>query len=434
MAFDLSEVLKDVSRPDTGREQIEYLPYATLLPDPNNGFSMDGIEELARSIELVGLQQPLRVREIPGAYAILSGHRRYAAIGLIRRQNPGAFADGVPCIVDRADGSSAWRELQLLLGNADNRKNTPADELRLINGVSDCIRKLEAEGYEFPGRHREWISRMVGMSNTRIGRLQAIEKHLAASLLDHFNAGDLSVTAAYRLSQEPEQIQHDVYRTLGRGINDLTEAQLEERIARAKAPAKPEPHIKDSSGVSSALDKLDAYLKARDQEDEKFYARLAQRSMEFIRALPDGCTRSEGIEALKKRFRHSYASAGKDVGYEGGPKGLSLFKRNAPPIFRTWTEVWDMLATIAFQLAVQDPAPKAAPVSGPDTSPSFRPGTPPKEGLYYVNIPLGTHYSRQDVLLWLNGSWVRPNTNVPAFCTVDGWYPLPEPKEVKDDA
>ena len=44
MAFDLSEVLKDVSGPDTGRDELRYLPYASLLPDIDNGYSMDGIE------------------------------------------------------------------------------------------------------------------------------------------------------------------------------------------------------------------------------------------------------------------------------------------------------------------------------------------------------------------------------------------------------
>jgi hypothetical protein len=213
MAFDLSEVLKDVSGPDTaGRDVIQYLPYATIIPDRNNGYSMDGLDELARSIELVGLQQPLRVRELADhSVQILSGHRRHAAIGRILDRNPKAFDAGVPCIIDRSESSPALQELKLLLGNADNRKLTPADEAQQLERMSDCIRRLEAEGWKFPGRHREWLSKMSGMSKSKIGRLEAIRKHLSTTWLKLFTSGRLPESVAYAIQQIPEKYQELLY-------------------------------------------------------------------------------------------------------------------------------------------------------------------------------------------------------------------------------
>ena len=214
MAFDLSEVLKDVSTPDTGRDTISYLPYASLLPDIDNGYSMDGIEELARSIELVGLQQPLRVREVKDGgvvYMLISGHRRHAALGKILKRNPDAFPDGVPCIIDRGESSPALQELKLLLGNADNRKQTPADEAQQLERMSDCIRRLENEGYQFPGRHRDWLSKMSGMSKSKIGRLEAIRKHLSTTWLKLFTDGKLPESVAYAMQQIPEKYQEIYY-------------------------------------------------------------------------------------------------------------------------------------------------------------------------------------------------------------------------------
>lgn len=212
MAFDLSEVLKDVSGPDTGRDVIQYLPYANIIPDKNNGYSMDGLEELARSIELVGLQQPLRVRPlVDSSMQILSGHRRHAAIGLIIDRNPMAFPDGIPCIIDRSEASAALQELKLLLGNADNRKLTPADEAQQLSRMSDCIRRLEVEGWKFPGRHREWLSKMSGMSKSKIGRLEAIQKHLSTSWLKLFSGGKLPESVAYAIQQIPEKYQEILY-------------------------------------------------------------------------------------------------------------------------------------------------------------------------------------------------------------------------------
>ena len=361
MAFDLSEVLKDVSRPDTGKEVLAYLPYASLLPDPKNGYSMDGLDELARSIELVGLQQPLRVKDLgAGSYGLISGHRRHAAIGRILKHDPGAFADGIPCIVEKPGGSTALRELQLLLGNADNRVMTPADQLRTVEGVSDCLRRLEKEGYQFPGRHREWIAKMIGMSNTRVARLQAIKNNLATSLLQYFNSGALPVTAAYRLSQESEQIQHDVFRTFGCRLKEMTEAQLEEAIARRKQPPKPDPHIKPAQPAAccDAETRVSEYLAKRQEEDDLFLEMLTQRAREFLAELSEpkpAPTRSEGIARLKDRFKHRDAFGGDLPRYSGSPKGLEMESLDMDsPIFRTWTEVYDMLAIIAMTHSAPD--------------------------------------------------------------------------------
>lgn len=202
--FDLAAALADVSRVDTAQEQLQLLPYDTLLPDEGNGYSMDGIEELARSIEITGLLQPLRVRPVPeteNAWKIVAGHRRHAAIGLLIGRGCKRFQNGVPCIVDRSEASPALQELQLLLANADNRKMTPADEAQQIDRISDCLRRLEAEGFHFEGRHRDWVSKLSGMSKTKIARLQAIGNNLIPELIGPWNAGKIPETTAYELQK-----------------------------------------------------------------------------------------------------------------------------------------------------------------------------------------------------------------------------------------
>ena len=89
--YDVAALLRDMGEPeavsgsDTGREQIEYIDIGLIDPDPDNFYSLDGIDELAGSIEMLGLQQPLLVRPAPeGRYAVISGHRRRAALMLIR--------------------------------------------------------------------------------------------------------------------------------------------------------------------------------------------------------------------------------------------------------------------------------------------------------------------------------------------------------------
>ena len=211
--FDLAAALADVSRVDTS-EQITLLPYDTLIPDANNGYSMDGLDDLARSIEIAGLLQPLRVRPVPDtadAWRIVAGHRRHAAIGRLIKRGSKRFAAGVPCIIDRSEASPALQELQLLLANADNRKMTPADEAQQVERISDCLRRLEDEGFRFEGRHRDWVAKLSGMSRTKIARLQAIGNNLIAELIEPWNAGRIPETTAYALQQLPPEYQLEAF-------------------------------------------------------------------------------------------------------------------------------------------------------------------------------------------------------------------------------
>lgn len=206
--FDLAALMKDVSRSDTGEDKLQYIPYGNVRPDPNNGYSMTGLDELARSIEIVGLQQPIRVRRLADdTYMILSGHRRYAAIGLLIDRGSKQFDRGVPCVVDSAEVSAAMQELKLLLANADNRKLTSADEAQQAERISDCIRRLEDEGYTFPGRHRDWVAQLSGMSRTKLARLDAIRNNMTPELHKCYKEYAISEAAAYELQKLPASAQ-----------------------------------------------------------------------------------------------------------------------------------------------------------------------------------------------------------------------------------
>ncbi len=260
--FDLSALMKDVSKSGTGREQIRYIAWENIRPAENNGYSMDGLPDLARSIELVGLQQPLRVRPLADdSVEVISGHRRRAAIGLLIDQGSKRFDGGVPCIVDTSAASPALRELQLLLGNADNRKLTSADEAQQAERISDCIRRLEDEGYEFPGRHRDWVSKLSGMSRSKLARLKVIRDRLAPGLREQYEEGELNESVAYEFSKFDHAKQDQIW-------DDLAEANLPftvENVQRAagrlpKEAPPPTPQTKKLPADSTVwLKPKDAY-------------------------------------------------------------------------------------------------------------------------------------------------------------------------------
>lgn len=210
MANLLADILQGVavSNADTGRESIEYIPIGKLVPDPENFYSLDGLDQLAGNIELCGLQQPLRVRPTgDGTYMVISGHRRLAAINLINDGGSEQFRDGVPCIKEVPSNSPAMQELKLIFANRDTRAMTSADIQKQAKRVEELLYQLKEEGVDFPGRMRDYVAEACQVSKTKLARLKAIDNRLHSAARPAYESGELSESTAYALSQLPEDEQ-----------------------------------------------------------------------------------------------------------------------------------------------------------------------------------------------------------------------------------
>ena len=212
MGFDLASVLKNVPDSGTsdGRERIEYIGLDKLRDDPNNFYSLDGIEELAENIEFAGLQQPVRVRrdaEHSGEYIIVSGHRRTAAMRKIVEDGNKAF-ETVPCIVEADGGSEALRELRLIYANSDTRRMSSADISKQAERVEALLYQLKEEGVEFPGRMRDHVAEACKVSKSKLSRLKVIRNKLAPDIYaGYYEKGKLPEDTAYELAKLPVDTQ-----------------------------------------------------------------------------------------------------------------------------------------------------------------------------------------------------------------------------------
>ena len=237
MAFDITSVLKGVSGSDTGREQILYIALDDLDPDPDNFYSLDGLDDLAANIELIGLQQPLRVRPGEGGhYVVVSGHRRRAACLLIRDgdgDHKDMFSAGVPCIVDYDSCSEAMRKLRLIYANSSTRVLSSAEQSRQAEDVTALLYQLKEEGIEFPGRMRDHVAEACRISRSKLARLHAIRNNLLPELLERYDRGEIPEETAYQLSRLPMQAQAGVETCLMTGRKkQLPYSAAVERIVR----------------------------------------------------------------------------------------------------------------------------------------------------------------------------------------------------------
>lgn len=263
-AFDLASVLSAAgAQMNTGKEQIEYIRLTKLNPDPDNFYEMTGIEELCANIELIGLQQPLRVRadeKTAGEYIIVSGHRRWTALCKLVNEGHDQYLDA-PCIVERPASSAELQELRLIYANADTRKMTNAEIAKQAARVEELLYKLKEQGVDFPGRMRDHVAEACKISKTKLQRLKQIQNGLAPDICKaYYDTGTLQEGAALALSKLPYEDQRYIIDkaidkpTVG-NLNEYAvekRAELLKRFREMRCPA----NGCDCANVSNIFDKV----------------------------------------------------------------------------------------------------------------------------------------------------------------------------------
>lgn len=373
--FDLAAVLGEAAARDTGsgnRERIEYIPYQQIMRDQANFYSLDGIDELAANIELVGLQQPIRVAKVPGSgrfhdrYRVVSGHRRLAAWHQLDIGCPEETYRNIPAIVEPdRDEPDALRQLRLIYANSDTRKMTGRDLQQQADRIRALLTELKENGYEFKGRMRDQVAKICGVSKSKLSRLDAIKNNLHAGIYNaYYQTTEISETAAYEISKLPMKEQSEICRKLSKGWRPTTEKILQYISDRAEAKKEAE---RDAA----------ADLKAIQDTIRREYDHLtAAEEPEEPEDLPEEDERELNL---------------RDVPIMGTDPVVRYFR-----LFSPKTEL-----------------------------PQWQKDAPPHDGRYLCLVDLGINKLHEQRCDFDGGQWKAYGRPVDDMFTVKAWWPLP---------
>ena len=493
MSFDLGAMLKDVSNLDTNREQIEYIRLDQIDSDPNNFYTIDGIDSLADNIATCGLQQPIRVRQKPDdpeRYVTVSGHRRRAALELLAKDDPERWAE-VPCIVERDTVSPALQQLRLIYANANTRTMTSAELGEQAAQVEKLLYQLKEAGYEFPGRMRDHVAEAVNASKTKLARLKVIRENLADCWMPFYENNTIGESTAYELAHMPKEWQQiyysertamksnlryiyadDIKKAIERmaKIDKLTckkfgKILCQNRDAKFRQSAHAErycdcPCTKCCDGCDKLstcknacplladkvkqlkADKKEAKLKEQQETEAK-----ERPVIDYIRCVYDRIGKARqacgaSVKDLYKAQKVYYAQSDdqKESDLESGaakisvnttlPFGYSFRYDDAERL----CAVADLLGcTIDYLLgrdvSNSDTAPVRGTVSNSDT---WRTGTPDVDGDYVVMVEYcdDCGVSAAD-MYWDGEQWLEFGTPIDDDCKVLAWIPRPKVEELK---
>lgn len=491
--FDLKELMAEgkvskMNTGNTGREQIEYIDIDCIDDDPNNFYKLTDIDALAENIELLGLQQPLRVRTNPensDRVIIVSGHRRRKAILQLVK---GGREDlrKIPCIREAAEGSAALQELRLIYANSDTRKLTPAEISKQAERVEMLLYQLKEEGYEFPGRMRAHVAAACKVSAPKLARLKVIRESLSPDFMPDFEKGVLPEQTAYTMARLPLDFQHRIFKVAA--CNDIKGYALEKVQKRYEKGWRWEPTIKCPDGRActhgdaalrhdlehsydhcggnrcclkceeatrnwSPCDRMCSKAKAQRKEvkaeadakeakkqkkqAEKYQKATQANAQRLLRAIDAaGLTDDAKVEwryydatevgTIRKYAHGDFENSGSWYGPRLEPEGLT----NPIKIAKQLGCSADYLLGLTDELQ-----PTAAPPAEGWIPLKFVDGheTPPRGGLYYCRFDCEGKILKQ--VAWWDGylkkwKFKKYGTDIDAKCV--SWFPLPAEEEVPD--
>lgn len=245
--------MEAVSNSDTPR--ITMIPITELRPNGGNFYDTSNFEDLADSIELNGLLEPLcvfRRGQGTGHYVIFSGHRRYKALRLLYEKSGFEKWTEVPCIVF-PDPHDANRETVMLIhANSTGRVLSNWEKAQQARRLKEALVAMREGGAELPGRIRDLVAGEMQMSASKLARLEAIGNNLTeVRFAKAWREGRLNESVAYELSKLPKARQKeawDEYLRCGRG--NPANMSIKEAAAFCEAVSKLDTAKKDTISVS----------------------------------------------------------------------------------------------------------------------------------------------------------------------------------------
>lgn len=184
--------------------RVVMIPSRNIIPNPDNDeiYTIGNMEGLKDDIQQHGLRQPLEVIPVegkPDCYMLISGHRRWAACGILSACGESRF-DALPCLIRESHGELDDR-IALITANATARDLTDGERLAQYEALKDALTKKKAAG-QLEGKVRDEVCRILGLSTGAAARLNVISSCENEIIKDRLKAGEIGLMEAYRSAQD----------------------------------------------------------------------------------------------------------------------------------------------------------------------------------------------------------------------------------------
>ena len=262
MSFQLSDILGEQSlKPVKKEDKLQMIPAGDLLPSSGNFYSKedDRIKKMAASIlmlstpDRIGIQQNLVVKPIDGSdtYMILSGETRWRAVNYLLEAGE-LETDLIPCEVEQ-EGDPIRDELILIMTNSTQRERSDAEKMHEVSRLRVLLEEYK-KTHKLGGTIQQAIGDMLGISKTKVGTLENIDRNLSPDLREDYEAGRLNTSVANKLAGMDKPLQEEGKKLLDEqgSISGTDVGKLAERFENMDVT------LEDSEMIEMKVDMPDA--------------------------------------------------------------------------------------------------------------------------------------------------------------------------------
>lgn len=137
---------------ETGLVEVPVQAVAPNPRQPRQAFGEEALEAMARSIQEVGVLQPIVVRRLNGGYELVAGERRLRAAKL-------AGLATVPAIIRTTDDTESLREA--LIENIHRQDLSPLEQAAAFQELQDDLGATQEELAERLGHSRSHVANTI---------------------------------------------------------------------------------------------------------------------------------------------------------------------------------------------------------------------------------------------------------------------------------
>ena len=349
MAFNINSFLNDESKKEIKSDwKPVKLSVHKLRPaaGKENFYHMDDkeVEETARTIELVGIQQYPVVKPVEGTdeYEIIAGHKRRLAVLKLIAEGKTEY-EMIPCKIE-STADSIRNRLILIFTNSTQRERTDYEKMQEIKEVRKLLEEWQKNN-ALSGKLQNIIAEVLGTNKTKVGTLEHIDGKLIEPFKEEFAAGKISTHAANEIAGLDEAAQQALYETY------KETGSLTAKDARAiKEPDKPQEALKEPPKEAEAKETPkepeNPENEAQDEPQPQFMNE-PETKVTYNQPLPDTTDRRSLI--INGRINHYKEFNGMTVNYFiGAVIGSDLFDTQ---FWQGWKEntgaKWEYIADYA---------------------------------------------------------------------------------------
>lgn len=241
---------------ETGR--VVFLPARMIKPNkaqPRQVFREESLIELADSIRIHGILQPLSVRRTDSGYELIAGERRLRA-GVL------AGLSEIPCIVMNMDEKQSS-----MVALVENLQRQELDYIEEARGISRVMTEWDMS--------QEQVANLLGKSQSAVANKLRLLRHSGAVLhrLRETNLTERHARALLRLSDEGEKLRTiDYIYKLGLSVA-RTESYIDSLLEKGEKQERKADISALIKSVSQTLQKIQqfgigAVTERRETENE----------------------------------------------------------------------------------------------------------------------------------------------------------------------